>query len=372
MRSSARVLHVVNGEFYAGAERVQDLLALQLPGMGYEVGFVCLKDGLFPCARKAKDAPLHSFPMRARLDLGPALRIASLARRGGYGLIHTHTSRSALLGRLAAGMAGVPMVHHVHSPTARDTEEGWRNARNAAMERLSLSGAARMVCVSASLERYLLERGVSAHRIRTVWNGVPIQDVGRRPWRAGEPMVLGTVALFRPRKGLEVLLRAMARLRRAGYEVRLRAVGPFETEEYRESVLRLAAELRLEGHVHWTGFTEDVAAELRRVHAFVLPSLFGEGMPMVVLEAMALGLPVVSTRVEGIPSVVREGRDGLLVEPGSHEALAWALRLLLSGEVDAAALGDSGRRRQQEAFSDLAMARGVAEIYREVLDTRLH
>jgi glycosyltransferase involved in cell wall biosynthesis len=159
----------------------------------------------------------------------------------------------------------------------------------------------------------------------------------------------------------------MGRLRDAGVPVRLHAVGPFETPVYQESVIALARSLGLQDAVTWAGFRSDVAAEFRRMHVFVLPSLFGEGMPMVVLEAMAAGLPVVSTRVEGIPEVVRDGQDGLLAAPGNVEELSATLLRIARGEVDAAALGDSGRQRQRERYSDESMAAGIAKVYREVL-----
>lgn len=367
MAANTKILHIINGEFYAGAERVQDLLALRLPDFGFEVGFVCLKDGIFAAKRMAQSVPLHSFPMRSKFDIGLARRVAALARRDGYALIHTHTPRAALLGRPAAFLAGLPMVHHVHSPTDADTETGWRNARNALVERLSLFRARKLIAVSRSLEQYLLNKGYPRDRIAVVSNGVATQD--KTLGQAGESgaMTVGMVALFRPRKGLEVLLKALALLKNEGHGLRLHAVGPFETPEYEASVRRLVDQLELAGDVHWTGFTANVGAEFPHMNIFALPSLFGEGMPMVVLEAMAVGLPVVSTRVEGIPEVVRDGQDGLLVEPNSPEALAAALRRFATGAVNPATLGDSGWQRQRALYSDVAMAQGVADVYREVL-----
>jgi len=367
MNTLEGVLHVINGEFYAGGERVQDLLALRLPELGYEVSFACLKDGIFADKRQARNAPLHSFPMRSKVDVGLAFRLAGFLRRGRYKLIHTHTRRAALVGQVASLIAGLPMVHHLHSPSDKDTEEGWRNKANSIAEKLSLLRAQKLIPVSKSLEKYLLDRGYKRQRIRTVWNGVPVQDKVRGHRTPAEAMVVGVVALFRPRKGIENLLKAIAQLRQAGHDVRLHAVGPFETEDYQAAVMQLVAELGLDRHIHWTGFSGDVVAEFPNMHVFALPSLFGEGMPMVVLEAMAAGLPVVSTRVEGIPEVVRDGQDGLLAEPGSAEQLAEALRKLVVGEVDGNRLGDSGWQRQRDNFSDLAMAKGVVAVYREVL-----
>lgn len=368
MKAPVRVLHVINGEFYAGAERVQDLLALRLPELGYEAGFACLKDGIFGEKRQASDTALHSLPMRSKLNVALAFSLARLARRGGYRLIHTHTRRAALMGQLASLISGLPMIHHLHSPSDKDTEERWRNVRNITAEHLSLLRAKILIPVSRSLEKYLLDRGYKPRRIRTISNGVPVQPKMRRLFVVGEPLVVGTVALFRPRKGIEILLEALAGLRLAGHDVVLHAVGPFETPDYQVDVLRRVRELGLEAHVRWTGFTGEVTAEFRRMHLFVLPSLFGEGMPMVVLEAMAAGLPVVSTRVEGIPEVVRDGQDGLLVKPASAGELADALRRVAVGDASAEQMGDSGWYRQRDAFSDLAMAKGVAAVYQEVLN----
>ena len=133
---------------------------------------------------------------------------------------------------------------------------------------------------------------------------------------------LGAVALFRPRKGIEVLLEALAMLRSRNVNVRLRAVGGFETPLYKADVLGLAERLDLAEAIDWIGFTRNVNRELAKIDLFVLPSLFGEGLPMVVLEAMAAGLPVVASRVEGVPEAVVHRETGLLVEPGSVSQLA--------------------------------------------------
>jgi len=179
---------------------------------------------------------------------------------------------------------------------------------------------------------------------------------------------LGTVALFRPRKGVEVLLEALAKLRSEGLPVRLRAVGGFETPEYERQVKRLAGELGLADAVDWVGFVEDVDGEWARIDLFVLPSLFGEGLPMVVLEAMAAGVPVVATRVEGVPEAIRDAEDGLLADPGDPGSLAQVIGRVVRGEVDWSALRESALVRHAEKFSDSAMAAGVAGVYRRVLN----
>jgi glycosyltransferase involved in cell wall biosynthesis len=331
------------------------------------VHFAALKQGIFAEKRQSRDAPLHPFPMRSRADLMICYRLAQLVRDGEMQLVHTHSPRTALLGHVAARLARVPMVHHVHSPSERDTESRFRNWRNGLIERISLRSARRLIVVSGSLEQYLEDRGYARDRISQVPNGVPVSQQRRSQFAPGQKLAVGMVALFRPRKGVEILLDAVARVQAEGVRISLHAVGPFETPDYERSVLDLTRRLGLEQSVTWTGFKSDVLAEFRQMHLFALPSLFGEGMPMVVLEAMAAGLPIVSTRVEGIPQVVRDGQDGLLVEPGDPQGLADALLRFARGEVNGEALGDSGWQRQREHFSDVSMAARVAAIYREVL-----
>jgi glycosyltransferase involved in cell wall biosynthesis len=363
-----RVLHVINGEHYAGAERVQDLLAARLGEFGFEVALACVKPGQFAAARRYKSARLIETPMQGRFDWRPALRLARIVRNEGFALIHTHSSRTALVGSLAARLAGVPLVHHVHSPTARDTTHRIRNRLNVWAERISLSRAKKLVAVSNSLGDYLREQGVADERIRVVHNGVPqVDGLPDRPAPSTE-WTFGTVALFRPRKGLETALEALRRLRLQGAPARLRAIGAFETPEYEAKIRALVDSLGLADAVDWTGFTRDVHGELARIDAMILPSLFGEGLPMVVLEAMAAGVPVVATKIEGAPEAIRDGQDGLLVAPGDAAELAHALRGLIDGRIDWNALRRSALARHGEKFSDEAMARGVAAVYRETLD----
>ena len=361
------VLHIINGEHYAGAERVQDLLALRLPEHGFEVAFACLKPGRFPEARRAKDAPLHALAMRGRWDLRPAWQIARLVRQCGYRLIHAHTPRTLMIGRLAGALSGVPTVYHVHSPTSRDTTRRWTNRVNSCIERWSLTGVAQMIAVSESLRRHIEQAGFDPRRLRVVHNGVPgLGPLAHRD-RPRDVWTLGTVALIRPRKGIETLLEALAALRNEGLPVRLRAVGPFETPDYETAVKDRAAELGLLDAIDWVGFSSDVPGELARMDLFVLPSLFGEGLPMVVLEAMAAGVPVVAGDVEGIPEAITDGREGRIVPAGDHAALAEAIRQVIHGCPDWCAMRAQAWARHAEQFSDGAMAAGVAAAYRDVL-----
>ncbi len=358
------VLHIINGEHYAGAERVQDLLGQQLGNFGYRAAYACLKHGQFAAMRKCADAPLYDVAMKNRFDFSPVWRLAGIIRADGFRLIHTHTARSAVVGRLASMLTGVPLVHHVHSPTASDTTDRLRNWINWLAERMVLPRAKALIAVSEAVGNYVREQGFG---VFVVPNGVPARRAVAARNPAKTDWTLGTVALFRPRKGLEVLLEALAQLRGRGLPVRLRAVGTFETPEYERHIRQLAGRLNLDSVIDWAGFARDIDGELARMDLFVLPSLFGEGLPMVVLEAMAAGLPVVASAVPGVPEAVRDGMEGLLVEPANPSALAAAIGRFVTREVSWNELGSGALMRHAECFSDVRMAADVAQVYDRVL-----
>jgi glycosyltransferase involved in cell wall biosynthesis len=365
--AAIRVLHIINGDHYAGAERVQDLLAMRLREFGFEVAFAVLKGDAFAAARADQQAAIYDARVRGRFDLRTVRKIADIVRRDGFSIVHAHTARSALLGRCAAAMAGVPMVYHVHSPTIRNTTRLAANLVNTLAERISLIGSPRLITVSNSLAAHMRHFAIPARRMTVVHNGVPGPvELAPRRAPAGE-WTLGVVALFRPRKGVEVLLDAIGLLQSYGCRVRLRAVGRFETPQYEAEIMARVARLGIADAIDWVGFTRDIPAQLLQMDLFVLPSLFGEGLPMVVLEAMAHGVPMVATDVEGVPEAVRDGLDGLIAQPGDAADLARTIRRYLDNQVDWQAIRTSALARHQESFSDRAMAAKVAAVYREVL-----
>ena len=361
-----RALHVVNGEHYSGAERVQDLLAQRLPECGVEVGFAALKPGRFATVRESQATPLYELPMRSRWDWSVAKRLEQLVREHNFDLLHAHTPRGALVASLAARQARVPLVYHVHSPAGRDSTRPVQNWINKQLERWALKRAEQLIAVSPSLRQLMIDTGFPAERVTCIMNGVPLSKL--QPKRRPQGMwTLAMIALFRPRKGTEVLLEALVMLRAQGCPVRLRAIGGFETPEYEAEICALAQELRVADMIEWTGFITDVHGELATTDLLVLPSLFGEGLPMVVLEAMAAGIPVVATNVDGVSEAVVDGVTGRLVEPGSAADLAAAMETIVGDELDYELLAAAARARHAERFSDRAMAEQVASVYREVV-----
>jgi len=362
-----KVLLVINGDNYAGAERVVDWLALHLPRYGYEPHIACLKEGLFSESREAQGVTLHAITMGGRLDVCVADRITRLVRDEVIEVIHTHTPRAVGPGALASIATGVPLVHHIHSPTLRCGSSVLGNALNTLVERIAAQRAAALIAVSSSLSEYLASQKFARQRIHVVRNGVPgLPSLPDRISPEGT-WTIGVVARFRERKGLEVLLKAIYLLRHAGQKVVLKVVGPFEQEAAQQDMRKLASSLGIDPYIEWVGFTHDVPTQLQTFDLLVLPSIQGEGLPMVILEAMGAGVPIVATAIEGVTEVISDGEDGLLATAGSAEDLADKIGMFVGGTTSWQYVRAHAYQKQQSHFRDLEMVRETAKIYGEVL-----
>ena len=256
---------------------------------------------------------------------------------------------------LAGRRAGVPaIVRTEHLPdvvTAADQ----RAAHRALVRQLD-----RIICVSNEAATSYLETGLPEECVRVVRNG--IEPLSAHPDRLGLPSdarVVVSVGRLTEQKGFDLLLDAAVELR--GTHFFLVGEGPLE------SFLRAGVEDRGLGEcVRLLGRREDVPGLLAGANALAMPSRF-EGLPIVALEAMSLGVPVVGTRVCGLREAVVDGSTGRLVPLGDPGALARALDEVLSSPELAAAWGEAGRRRQRETFGADRMVAETAAVYEEVL-----
>jgi glycosyltransferase involved in cell wall biosynthesis len=366
--ANRKALHVINGEHYSGGERVQDILAETLPQYGYDVGFVCLKPDLFPKVYRAKASPIFNIPMKHKADFSPYKELADIVRSEGYDILHSHMPRTLPVAKLASMKTRVPLVHHFHSPTLFEGPSLATNIISGVLERISLIGVDRVIPCSEGMARYSRKIRIAERKIDVILNGIPAigprvhrEDVGAKTW------VFGMVALFRARKGIEYLLQAMAILKNQGHDFKLRAIGGFFSDEYESEIKALADKLGVADLVEWVGFTDKVAQELAQLDFFVLPSTHGEGLPIAILEAMSIGLPVVTTRIDGSDEVVRDGVDGYLCEPENAEPLAQSLAKIMQQPEGYSAMSEDAYQRQQTLFSDSSMSSGVARIYDDIL-----
>jgi glycosyltransferase involved in cell wall biosynthesis len=292
-------------------------------------------------------------------------RLAGILRRGRFDLVHCHSAKAGVLGRLAARAAGVPAVYSPHCfPFVGDF--GAPRRRFATLVERSLAPlSAAVICVSEDERREGLAAGLPAGRLTVVRNGCPPPprvepDPALEALRAGGPLA-AAIAVMRPQKSLDVFVDAAPLVLERMPEARLALVG--------EGPLHAELAERARGH----GLEDDprfailpfrapAARHLRAADVFVLPSAW-EGLPIAILEALSCGVPQVATAVGGTPEAVGDGTTGLLVPPRDPPALAAAIVALLGDPGRRGAMGRASVQRWQDGFQLERMVRETADVY---------
>ncbi|MFQ5790435.1 MAG: glycosyltransferase family 4 protein [Acidobacteriota bacterium] len=306
-------------------------------------------------------------------DLAALFQTWSLLRRERVQIVHTHTSKAGFIGRLAASLARVPVVIHTpHGHIFHGYYGRFTTRLFVAMERLAARFSDRLVVLTDRGAEEHLQQGIGRrHQYVTIPSGVNLSSLrARAPKReraranvglkSTELVILGVGRLV-PVKGFDVAIQAMPEVARQVPTARLMLLG--EGPE-RERLEDLARRLDVHQRLRLLGASNDVAAFLAAADVLVAPSR-NEGMGRALVEAMALGLPVVATRVGGIPCVVEDGSTGKLVPPEDAPALAAALVSLLRNATERLELGRRGQERA-ESFSLATMESRLLQLYREV------
>ena len=309
-------------------------------------------------------APLLSVPDRGFWDWRVIGKMLDICKRERVAIWHGHDYKSNALGLLLRRFRRMRLVTTVHGwvhQTARTPLYYW-------VDRLCLPRYDRVICVSEDLYRRCLECGVPARRCVLIENGIDTAEFSRRlsvaeaRQRLGvraDQFLLGAVGRLSAEKGFDLLIRAVAQLLSGGLDVGLLIAG--EGDE-RARLQALAGELGLGDRVKLMGYCADPRELYQALDAYVLSSL-REGLPNVLLEAMALGVPVVATRIAGVPRLVRDGENGLLVEPGDVGGLAAAVRNLAGNEELRTRLGAAGWATIEAGYSFTLRMEKVRRVY---------
>lgn len=357
-----RILHVEGGRhLYGGAFQVLHLLR-GLAKRGHDNLLACPQGCAL--ARAAEPvARVCGLPMHGDADLLMAVRLRRLIRATNPDLIHLHSRIGAdVMGGLAARLTGVPAIHtrRVDNPEPR-----WLVA-------LKYRLHDRVIAISEGIGRVLVSEGLPASKLRIVRSAVDWEsyarpcDRGAILARLGVPadtLLIGVIAQLIPRKGHRFLIEALPPLIEAhpNLQVRFFGQGPLATE-----LQRHLADRRLTGQVQLAGFRDDLAEILPCLDLVVHPVLM-EGLGVSLLQAASAGVPIVASRAGGIPEAVREGENGVLVQPGDVPALRAAIGALLADPERRRALGAGGRSLMAREFSLDAMVEGNLAVYRELI-----
>jgi len=358
------VAHLLTSFHVGGGERVALDLAGGQAAAGHAVSVFSLEqppEGPLAGAFSERGVAVERVWKRPGFDATLALRLAAAFRRRGVEVVHLHNRLPMIYGAAAGRLAGAVVVLTRHGPGASGAKERWL-----------LRGAARLldayVAVSPEIGVLERERGYCPPaKISVIENGIQVDKFDRAGERRSaaraalgipaDAWVIGSVGRFAPEKDYPFLVRAAAPL--LGPNARLLLVG----DGPEMGAIRGEVDARgVAAFVSLPGLRHDVPDMLAALDLFVLSSRM-EGLPLVALEAMATGLPVVATAVGGLPNLIAEGENGFLVPSGDEATLTGRLAALRDDPAAARAVGDRARARTREQYSGERMVRRYLDLY---------
>lgn len=367
------ILYLISSSGFFGAENVLLNIARFCSQKGHDVSLICLK------SIKKRDPEIHSMackqginsfilPCRFRIDPGVILRIRDFLRTKNIRVIHTHGYKSNLYGLMATKMSGIPIVSTIH---------GWTGETKIVrmyeiLDRWIIGRMDQVVAVSPPLMETIRGFGISDGRLAFIPNGIDTKkfdpegvfsDLRSKYGLSEGSIVLGCVGRLNAEKGHTLLLRAFKKLQQKIPHVFLVIIGD---GPLRKNLLDYVKVNDLHHRVIFAGFQKDMPSFYKMMDIFVLPSLT-EGVPIALLEAMAMELPVVATSVGGMPYMIKSGETGFLIPPQDKEALLEHLLHLIKNTDIGKDLGKRARKCVLERFSSEAMGLSYLELYAKVI-----
>ncbi len=311
------------------------------------------------------------FPCRGKFDIKSILELRKFIEEHGIDIIHSHKYKTNFYSLLASLPKKTPLISTCHNWLGED----YKMRMYEWLDKKILNKFYRVVAVSDEVKDRILKSGIQDHKVLKIRNGVSIErysdhDAGkvfRTEFGIDESMiVVGNVGRLDENKGITYLLKAAKLLLEEFSNLLFLIVGegPSRQELYDES-----ERLGIGDKVIFTGFRNDIPSVLSAIDIFVLPSLI-EGLPMILLEAMAAKKPVIATRVGDIPNVIRNNESGLLVGPREVVQLKDAIKYLIENVDHSGLIAEKGLEKVKEEYSSGQMARQYMDVYNDVLQAR--
>ncbi len=296
-------------------------------------------------------------PPKDFLALG---ELRSLIKRESPDLIHAHTSKAGLLGRVAGALTATPTVFTAHTWSFADGISPIQRLVSLPVERLAGRIGGKVITVSRANEEIAARKAITEPaNLVTIWNGIPDTDRRATPGTADVPKIV-MVARFAPQKDQLSLVRALSGVKQP-WQLSFVGDGPTRAEVEAE-----AKKLRLSDRIAFLGERGDIADVLAASDLFVLSTKW-EGLPLSILEAMRAGLPVISSDVGGCSEAVDHGTTGFLTPPCHVDKLREKLETALSSRPLLKAMGQAGRDRFDRDFRIESMMRKLMDVYHEAI-----
>ncbi|HEV8724274.1 MAG TPA: glycosyltransferase [Candidatus Binatia bacterium] len=366
-----KVLHLINTLSTGGAEMHLLTLCRYLKRQNVEIVVACLRERVKDSRSlrldfEEEDIRVINLQADSRYDSFFLGKIARVLRAERPDILHTHLPRADFAGAFARvfhpELVWVCSVHAIYS-------EDWSGRWSLPLFNLLWRRADVMLCISHAVRDWLVGRGMPPDKTRVIHYGIEPEKFSesrvnlREQWGLNDHAVIGSIGRLEPGKGHDFLIQAMPELCKRVPSARLLIAG-HDPWGYGATLRQLIDRLGLGEKVRLVGFQNDIVAFLSALDVFAFASS-SEGFGQVLVEAMAMGKPVVASRIPPLTEIVVDGETGLLVEPGKPAAFAAALSQLLSDPVGRQRMGRQGRERVQRYFTAERMAVETISLYEE-------
>ncbi len=376
----ARLPMVMHARVVTGAGGGPDKTIINSPRFLGQHGYGCVCAFLRPPAdpgfevirQRARDASAAIVEIDDRGPWSPSIvaRLHRICEAHNVDVWHAHDYKTNLLGLLLRRRRPMRLITTCHGWVERT----WKTTIYHQVDRLTLGRYDRVIAVSADIHDRCLKLGVPAERLKLIENAIDTERYARRQpvatakramdWPE-ERFLIGAVGRLADEKGFDLLLRAVAKLAAEGRDVGLAIAGDGAGQAALE---RLVGELGMSDRARLLGFQSELIPFYEAMDAYALSSR-REGLPNVLLEAMAMAVPVVSTRVAGVPMLIDDGKSGLLTDIGCVDQLAAALARMMDDAELRKRLADAGRATIVNRYSFTARMAKVAALYDELLNS---
>ncbi|MCR4429030.1 MAG: glycosyltransferase family 4 protein [Caldiserica bacterium] len=374
MSRKLKILQVIGGGEIAGSKHQFLELCLEQLKRGHEIAIVCFIEGELSEDARKMGIPITVLPMANIADWRVIPLLQKRIREGGYQIVHTHGVRANFIGRIAARRTGAHIITTIYSFPKEDYKNILKRTFYPPIDRLTVKFAERLIVVSHGLKERLIQvRYAPEEKLRVVHCSLDLEKTKPTKTRAqmreelGIPdnapscgMLARLVHVKNPFLLLEVAQKVNEEIPEAMFF--FVGDGPYLNDLQRETLKR-----GLQRTVKFTGFRKDPLDVVEALDVIVLTSL-SEGLPVTLLEAMALKKPVVATRVGGVPEVVKDGVTGFLVPSGDSQGFSRVLISLFKNHDLMREMGERGRKWVEENFSLSTMAEKTDKVYFEVLE----
>jgi len=368
-----KILHLITTLAGGGAEFHLLTLCRYQKKHGMEVVVACLSEFGKDCRSLRRDFENEGIRVVRlgdghRFELRSFSRIVRLVETERPNILHTHLPRADLTGALARflnpSVAWVCSLHAIYS-------DDWSGRWSLPLLRFLWNRADAIICISHAVSDWLIDGGMPADRAKVIYYGIepdkfsqPRVDL-RKEWALNGSAIIGSIGRLEPRKGHDCFIEAMAILVKRLLNVLLLIAG-HDSWGYGVNLGRRIDELGLKDRVRLIGFQNDVVSFLNTLDVFALATN-SEGFGQVVIEAMAAGKPVVTSKIAPLTEIVADGETGLLVESRSPQSFASAIAQLLIDPMERHRMGACGRERVTKSFTAERMTQETLLLYENLL-----